>query len=83
MSSYLEPPVAPGFAYRRANRGDGQVVERRQFADSHSDLSPEARELAAAIDSYKRIHRRRFITHEEMISVIKELGYKKEGRLKV
>jgi hypothetical protein len=77
MSSDLEPPVAPGFGDRRASRGDGQVVERRQFADSHAELSSEARELAAAIDNYKRIHRRRFITHEEMISVIKELGYKK------
>jgi hypothetical protein len=77
MSSDLQPPVVPEQGDRRANRGEGQVVDRRQFADSHSELSPEARELAAAIDSYKRIHRRRFITHEEMIAVIKELGYKK------
>jgi hypothetical protein len=77
MSSDLEPPVAPEMGDRRAARGEGQVVERRQFADSHSDLSPEARELAAAIDNYKRIHRRRFITHEEMVSVIKGLGYRK------
>jgi hypothetical protein len=77
MSSDLEPPVAPEYGDRRAARGDGKVVERRQFADSHSELSPEARELATAIDSYKRIHRRRFITHEEMVGVIKSLGYHK------
>jgi hypothetical protein len=77
MSSDLEPPFASELGDRRAARGDGQVVERRQFADSHADLSPEARDLATAIDNYKRIHRRRFITHEEMISVIKELGYRK------
>jgi hypothetical protein len=77
MSSDLEPPVTTQHGDRRANRAEGQVVERRQFADSHSDLSPEARELAAAIDSYKRIHRRRFITHEEMVAVIKGLGYHK------
>ncbi len=50
-------------------------VERRQFANSHAELSPEARELAQAIDSYKLRHRRRFITYEEMLAVIKSLGY--------
>ena len=77
MSSDLEPPVSSDHGDRRAARGDGQVVERRQFADSHSELSPEAGELAAAIDNYKRMHRRRFITHEEMVGVIKGLGYHK------
>ncbi len=50
-------------------------VERRQFANSHSELSPAARELAVAIDEYKLCHRRRFITYEEMLMVIRELGY--------
>lgn len=76
MSSDLEFSPSP-LPDRRASRGDGQSIERRQFADAHSDLSPEARDLATAIDSYKRIHRRRFITHEEMIGVIKSLGYSK------
>ena len=49
--------------------------ERRQFTNSHEDLSPEARELAQAIDSYKLVHRRRFITYEEMLAVMKSLGY--------
>lgn len=49
--------------------------ERRQFANSHDDLSPEAKELAQAIDGYKLRHRRRFITYEEMLSVITSLGY--------
>jgi len=53
-------------------------IERRQFADSHDELSPEANELAKAIDQYKLHHRRRFITYEEMLSVIKSLGYTKE-----
>ena len=44
--------------------------ERRQFTNSHRDLSPPARELAIAIDEYKLHHRRRFITYEEMLSVI-------------
>lgn len=51
--------------------------ERRQFSNSYEELSPEARELGQAIDSYKVMHRRRFITYEEMLSVVKSLGYRK------
>jgi hypothetical protein len=50
--------------------------ERRQFADSRDELSPEARVLANTIDEYKLVHRRRFITYEEMLQVIKSLGYR-------
>lgn len=49
--------------------------ERRQFADSYEGLSPDAKELGSAIDSYKLAHRRRFITYEEMLGVVKSLGY--------
>lgn len=49
--------------------------ERRQFANSYEELSPEAAELARAIDGYKVQHRRRFVTFEEMLAVIKSLGY--------
>jgi len=52
--------------------------ERRQFTNSHEDLTPDARELAQAIDSYKLVHRRRFITYEEMLAVVKSLGYRKD-----
>jgi hypothetical protein len=51
------------------------IFERRQFANSYEELSPEAAELARAIDGYKMQHRRRFITFEEMLAVIKSLGY--------
>jgi len=51
--------------------------ERRQFANSHDHLSPEAGELATAIDQYKLQHRRRFINFEEMLSIMKSLGYRK------
>ncbi len=54
---------------------DGQ--ERRQFSDSHQDLSEDARELGKAIDQYKLMNRRRFITYEEMLAVIKSIGYSK------
>ena len=53
------------------------VIERRQFSNSHDDLSPAAAELANAIDQYKLRHRRRFITYEEMLNVIETLGYSK------
>lgn len=71
--------TADTFVDRRSpNTSGGAVgIERRQFADSHDGLSPDARELAQAIDSYKLVHRRRFITYEEMLAVIKQLGYHK------
>jgi hypothetical protein len=49
--------------------------ERRQFANTYEELSSDAAELARAIDGYKVQHRRRFITFEEMLAVIKSLGY--------
>jgi hypothetical protein len=58
-----------------ASPDDSPGRERRQFANSHDELSPDAAELAAAIDGYKLQHRRRFITFEEMLAVIKTLGY--------
>ena len=67
------------FVDRRGYDAAGQNLasERRQFTNSHEDLSPDAQELAQAIDGYKLRHRRRFITHEEMLSVITSLGYHK------
>lgn len=55
--------------------GDEPRFERRQFANSYDELSPDAAELARAIDGYKVQHRRRFVTFEEMLAVIKSLGY--------
>ncbi len=55
--------------------GEQLPFERRQFANTYEELSPEAAELARAIDGYKVQHRRRFITFEEMLAVIKSLGY--------
>lgn len=68
--------VSSPFVERRSVEAVGSPNrERRQFADSHDELSPDARELAVAIDSYKLVHRRRFITYEEMLGVVKSLGY--------
>ena len=52
-------------------------MERRQFGNNHSGLSPDAQELGEAIDRYKLVNRRRYITYEEILSVVKELGYTK------
>jgi hypothetical protein len=78
MSQATETPAA-SFVDRR-NYGGGQDVpvrERRQFTNSHDGLTPDAKELATAIDEYKLHHRRRFITFEEMLAVIESLGYSK------
>ena len=65
------------FIDRRQNPGSPPGVERRQFSNTYSELGPESQELARAIDQYKLMHRRRFITYDEMLAVIKSLGYHK------
>ena len=52
------------FIDRRGNVpvGGQPLFERRQFANSYEELSPDAAELAKAIDGYKVQHRRRFVT---------------------
>ena len=79
MSQTLGTPVGT-FQDRRdfTNSATPPFVERRQFANSYEHLSAEARDLANAIDEYKIRHRRRFITYEEMLTVIEALGYNKD-----
>jgi hypothetical protein len=78
MPSTLVSPE-PSFIDRRdpQSMGDAQGRERRQFVNSHDDLSPDAAELAKAIDTYKLSHRRRFINFEEMLAIVKSLGYRR------
>ena len=52
-------------------------VERRQFSDARLDSRPEVRELAEAVDQYKLLHRRRFVTFDELYDVMVSLGYHK------
>ncbi len=80
MSQTMESPMtgsAGPFFDRRGPAGIEPMpgVERRQFGNSHDDLSPEAAELAQAVDQYKLLHRRRFVTFEEILGVVKSLGY--------
>ena len=51
--------------------------ERRQFIVTRGGLSAEGQELAAAIDSYKLSRDRRQITVDELLEVMKSLGYQK------
>ena len=75
-----DPFVAAAFVDRRNHSREvvSPARERRQFTNSHEELSPDARDLAVAIDEYKLHHRRRFITYEEMLTLIKSLGYHKD-----
>lgn len=73
------PPAEQPFVDRRSSApiGNAPVRERRQFTNSHNELSADASELARAIDEYKARHRRRFINYEEVLGVVKSLGYSK------
>ncbi|MCC6510312.1 MAG: hypothetical protein IT423_14505 [Pirellulaceae bacterium] len=80
MSAALEPQVPTDFVDRRQSAAPSSgVIERRQFGNTHYGLSPAARELAETIDNYKLQNRRRYITYEEMLTVITELGYVKQA----
>ncbi|QDT44189.1 hypothetical protein Pan241w_42970 [Gimesia alba] len=68
------------FEDRRQNRDNNRpegIGERRQFSNSYNSENEDVNELAQAIDQYKLRHRRRFITFEELHSVVTGLGYHK------
>jgi len=75
----LVPTADTSFVDRRETNPaiSPQSRERRQFSNSHLELSPDAAELAREIDQYKLRHRRRFINFEEMLAIFKSLGYSK------
>ena len=79
MAATERPATTPTpFVERRSSTASPNgAPERRQFGNSHFGLSPEARELAEAIDGYKLQNRRRYVTYEEMLQVILSLGYAK------
>lgn len=77
MSQLLEQKPVTFLDRRQSDDGHPEGRERRQFRDSHSLLNPDAQELAEAIDQYKLLHRRRFITYEELYNVMVSLGYHK------
>ena len=70
LSDFMErrDPFSPGLS---------PTIERRQFGNSYTDLSDDGAELAKAVDQYKLLNRRRYITFDEVLSVIQSLGYRK------
>jgi hypothetical protein len=71
--------VAASFVDRRQQSQHAQGGERRQFGNSHHNLTIEGKTLAEAIDAYKVAHRRRYITTDELLQVLHQLGYEKAG----
>lgn len=62
---------------RKSASGPPGGRERRQFGDSHADLSPAAREFAEAVDAYKIEGHRKFISLGELFEILTGLGYHK------
>lgn len=78
MAQVVATPTGSFVDRRDHSKVEGPPVrERRQFTNSREGLSPDAAELAQAIDQYKMTHRRRFVTYEEMLQVVKSLGYRR------
>ena len=75
--------TSQAFVDRRSPSAEQPALERRQFTNSYTELSPEACDLAMAIDQYKLRHRRRFITYEEMLTVIRSLGYSRTAEASI
>jgi hypothetical protein len=79
MTTMIELEARPFIDRRDYDQGiPAPGRERRQFTNSHEGLSPEAKELALAVDRYKLAHRRRFVTYEEMLGVLRSIGYRKD-----
>jgi hypothetical protein len=76
MTTSSEPAAVPFIERRSYELAEAPVRERRQFTNGYDELSDEARQLAVAVDQYKIARRRRFITYEEMLDVMKSLGYR-------
>jgi hypothetical protein len=74
------PANNPPFVDRRQSSGSVKGSgERRQFGNSYHNLSTAGKQLAEAIDAYKLEHRRRYITTDELLGVLTELGYEQRA----
>jgi hypothetical protein len=70
----------PAFMDRRKTQSANlDRPERRQFGSSHAELSDAGRELAVAIDQYKIQHHRRYLTCDEILRVLSQLGYSRQS----
>lgn len=77
LMELLNAPQTSFVDRRQRTLGPACGPDRRQFADSRADLPADIAEMSQAIDRYKLVHRRRFITVAELHSVITGLGYHK------
>ncbi len=77
LSNQTPNPASGGFVERRTTpvTDTDSRGERRQFGSSHLGLSDQGRELALAIDQYKLQNHRRYLTCDEMLRVLADLGY--------
>lgn len=78
MATFSDANPTRDMVDRRVSQAGAPGVERRQFGNSHAGLSPEAKELAEAVDDYKLKNSRRYVTFEEILHVIESLGYAKQ-----
>lgn len=62
---------------RQRSRSSQDGMERRQFDSNYSELTAAGAELGKAIDSYKVANRRRYVTYDEVLSVLGTLGYER------
>jgi len=79
MARYMTEITNVPFVERRKRDASPDGQERRQFGNTYSELSPRAKELAEAVDQYKLLHRRRYVTADELLSVIESLGYRRSN----
>ena len=78
-------PVIPaedpeGFVHRKpaSSKYEEVGIERRQFPNADVKLSPAAQELGKMIDVYKMTHGIQRINFEELLMVMRSLGYAKQ-----
>lgn len=80
IATSTNAPTSGGtFVDRRQNPQVAKRGERRQFGSTYPDLSDDGRELALAIDRYKMENHRRYLTCDELLNVIRQLGYERDA----
>jgi hypothetical protein len=73
----VEPEVPEGFVERRpaSSRYEQAGIERRQFPNAGIEISTEGYELARAIDLYKFENKQQRVNVEELLAILRSLGY--------
>ncbi len=56
---------------------DDFQAERRATAATLEEKHKDAQEFAEALEKFRLVHRRRAVSYEEALSVLKSLGYRK------